>query len=149
MTLAVAALLLFLQGPPAKASIEGFVVRAGTGEPISRARVTVSRNGAGSGMVAVNTDEQGRFVVNNVDAGTYYLAAQRNGYVRQLYGERAIGRPGRQVTIAAGQVLKDIVFRLTPAGAVAGRITDVSGEPLPRVMVQLWRATYQADGRRM
>jgi len=148
MTLVAAALLLFFQNLPAKASIEGVVVRAGTSEPISRARVTVSRSGAGAGMVAVNTDEQGHFIVKDVDAGTYFLAAQRNGFARQMYGERSIGRPGTPINISAGQSVKDIVFRLTPAGAVTGRVTDVTGEPLSSVTVQLWRATYQSNGER-
>ena len=148
MTLASVALLLILQSQTAKASIEGFVVRAGTSEPISGSRVTVSRVGAGVGMLAATTDSLGHFIIKDLDAGTYILAAQRNGFARQLYGERAVGRPGTPLNIASGQVVKDIVFRLTPAGAVTGRVSDVTGEPLPSITVQLWRPTYQADGQR-
>ena len=141
-------MLLILQSQTAKASIEGFVVRAGTSEPISGSRVTVSRVGAGGGMLAATTDSLGHFIIKDLDAGTYILAAQRNGFARQLYGERAVGRPGTPQNIAGGQVVKDIVFRLTPAGAVTGRVSDVTGEPLPSITVQLWRPTYQADGQR-
>lgn len=148
MTIASVALLLILQSQTTKASIEGFVVRAGTSEPISGSRVTVSRAGAGGGMLAATTDSLGHFIIKDLDAGTYILAAQRNGFARQLYGERAVGRPGTPLSIASGQVVKDIVFRLMPAGAVTGRVSDVTGEPLPSITVQLWRPTYQADGQR-
>ena len=120
MTLASVALFLILQSQTAKASIEGFVVRAGTSEPISGSRVTVSRAGAGVGMLAATTDSLGHFIIKDLDAGTYILAAQRNGFARQLYGERAVGRPGTPLNIASGQVVKDIVFRLTRRGLLQG-----------------------------
>jgi hypothetical protein len=148
MTLVTFALLLVLQNQPAKASVEGFVVRAGTNEPISGSRVTISREGAGVGLFAVTTDNQGHFIIKDLDAGRYMLAAQRNGFARQIYGEKAVGRPGKPFNLASGQATKDIVFHLTPAGAVTGRVSDVSGEPLPSITVQLMRATYQADGQR-
>src|SRR4051812_15343507 len=92
------------QAPPARATIEGFVVRGGTNEPISRARITVQQmTGPGGAPIplgarriipAVTTDSQGHFVIANVDPGSYYVTAQRNGFAQQAYGERAPGRPG-------------------------------------------------------
>src|SRR5262245_13250050 len=113
----------------AKASIEGFVVRAGTNEPVARAQVTVFRT-AGPGGASLQpagppqtippktTDSQGHFVFRDLDPGSYSLTAQRNGFARQAYGERATGRPGAPVSIVAGQALKDIVFRLVAAGTI-------------------------------
>src|SRR5207245_6118191 len=88
----------------AKASIEGFVVRAGTNEPVARARVTVSRTaGPGGAPLApggppastppVTTDSQGRFAFRDLDPGSYSLTAQRNGFARQAYGERGPDGP--------------------------------------------------------
>jgi hypothetical protein len=50
MSLLFAALLLSLQAQSTsvgKASIEGYVVRAGTNEPVARARVSVARQRSG------------------------------------------------------------------------------------------------------
>ena len=76
------------------------------------------------------------------------LAAQRNGFARQQYGERGPDRGGTPVTIVAGQALNDIVFRLVPAGAVSGRVTDTTGEPLLGVHIQILRASYDGNGKR-
>jgi hypothetical protein len=137
--LATAALFLVLQTP--KAGIEGFVVRAGTNEPISGARVTV-------GNIDVMSDTQGRFVIKDLNPGTYRLIAQRNGFARQEYGERAPGRGGTSIDLVAGQTIKDVVFRLVPGGAVAGRVADATGEPLAGITVQLLKPYYDETGRR-
>src|SRR2546428_1309579 len=143
----------------AKASIEGFVVRAGTNEPIARARVTVLRSaGPGGAPLApggppptippVTTDSQGRFAYRDLDPGSYSVTAQRNGFARQAYGERAPGRPGAPLNIVAGQTLKDVVFRLIPGGTISGRVTDVTGEPIAGMTVQLVKSSYDLNGKR-
>ena len=81
---------------PAKASIDGFVVRAGTNEPLARARITVSRSAGGTEasvqplqtgpIPSVTTDSHGHFTINNLEPGSYSLVAQRNGFARQSYG---------------------------------------------------------------
>lgn len=164
--LATAALFVLLQAPAQtqqaqqapKASIEGFVVRAGTNEPIARARITVTRIPAGGvpqpvtvaqpNIPVVTTDAQGRFLVKDLEPGTHQLNAARNGFARQQYGERAPGRPGTPLNIVAGQAMKDVVFRLVPAGTISGRVSDATGEPLPGITVQVLRSTYDGLGRR-
>jgi len=163
---ATAAFLLFLQ-PPAlqqvrSGRIEGYVVRAGTNEPLESARVTIRRN-RDAGQIpsppqseldpmdtaqTVTTDRQGHFVVNGLAPGSYELSAVKNGFARQVYGERAPGRPGTVVTVSAEQVLKDVVFRLVAAGAISGHVTDTSGGPVTGILVQLLRGSYDAKGRR-
>src|SRR5258706_15335669 len=105
MTLMAAALLVFLQNPAQqKASVEGYVLRVGTNEPVARARVTITRSSgadavpvqlnASSTIAPVTTDSQGHFLFPDLSPGSYSLVAQRNGFARQAYGERAPGRPG-------------------------------------------------------
>src|SRR5215831_644327 len=147
----IAALLLLQQAtipqqqPQPKSSIEGIVVRIGTGEPIADARVVLARGVTGTPVGAlpppalpsslpatvsattmipnpqappgsVPTDAQGRFVIQNVEAGSYRITVAANGYARQEYGQRAFGTPGTSFNVAAGQAFKDIVIRMTPAG---------------------------------
>src|SRR5262249_60789176 len=112
----------------AKASIEGLVVRAGTNEPIARARVTVLRTAGPGGtpppvgpspiIAPVTTDSQGHFVFKDLDPGPYSLPAQRNGFARQASGDLGPGRPGAPLNVVAGQALKDVFFPLVPAGTV-------------------------------
>jgi hypothetical protein len=105
-TVAWAALFLLLQAPAQqqtpKASIEGFVLRAGTNEPIRGARVTLTRAitpgtviniTPANAIPPVTTDSQGRFFATGLEAGTYTLVAQRNGFARQpMVSERSAGR---------------------------------------------------------
>src|SRR5216684_1883163 len=140
------------------ATIEGFVVRAGTNEPISRARVTAFKmTGPGGAPIppgprqtipAVTADSQGHFVFRDLDPGSYSVTAQRNGFARQAYGERAPGRPGAPLNIGAGQTLKDVVFRLIPGGTISGRVSDGTGEPIAGMTVQLVKSSYDLNGKR-
>jgi len=162
------------QAPVAKATIEGTVVRSPSGEPLARAQLTIVRNsppaqtagqrgatppgptpanagaapGATASIAPVMTDDQGRFQIKDLDPGTYRLYAARNGYSRMEYGQKLMYRPGTVLNITAGQNMKDVVFRLTPAGTITGRIVDDQGEPLPGLTVQVLRSTYDANGKR-
>jgi carboxypeptidase family protein len=165
--LAMAALFLLQQAqtapPPAnvqqtpKSTIEGFVLRAGTSEAIARTRITISRVSGPAGLQLlpgqmalpqVTTDSQGRFLIKDLEEGSYRLFAQRNGFARQEYGERAPGRGGTLLSLQAGQAMKDVMFRLTPAGAVNGRISDSVGDPIAGLVVTLLRPSYDGAGRR-
>jgi hypothetical protein len=137
--LGIAGLFLLLQTPAP--SIEGLIVRSGTNEPIAGARIT-------AGVLTVVTDAQGRFALKDLEPGTYRLTAQRNGFARQEYGERAPGKGGTAVTVVAGQTVKDIVLRLVPGGAVSGRVFDPVGDPVAGITVQLLKPFYDETGRR-
>jgi len=77
-----------------KSSIEGTVVRVGTAEPVPGARVTVTRTGAASSeAISVSADFQGRFIINDLDAGTFLMEVAANGYARQEYSQRFAGEP--------------------------------------------------------
>src|SRR5262249_6423450 len=97
---------------------------------------------------SVPTDAQGRFVIQNVEAGSYRITVAANGYARQEYGQRAFGSPGTSINVAAGQALKDIVIRMTPAGNVTGRISDDRGKPAVGAQVQLLRTSYSPNGQK-
>ena len=155
--------------PEMKSTISGSVVRATTGEPVVRATLTLTRvRGPNAGprgggpqgpqaqaqlqqqlqSTTATTDDQGKFQFTDVEAGTYRLFAARNGFSRQEYGQRSVNRPGTVMNVATGQQLTDVVFRLTPAATVSGRVLDTNGDPLTGVTVQALRSTYDASGRR-
>jgi protocatechuate 3,4-dioxygenase beta subunit len=161
------------QTPPlAKATVAGVVLRSTTGEPVTRATVTLTRvtpqgpgarGGGAQGQPAqpgqqqaqqqpqtftTTTDDQGKFQFKEVEEGAYRVAAARNGFARQEYGQRSFNRPGIVVNIRAGQQVSDVSFRLIPASTISGRVMDTNGEPLPGITVQALRSTYDATGKR-
>jgi uncharacterized surface anchored protein len=140
---------------PAKGSLEGQVVNAKTGAPLKKAgvRLTMVYTGVGprpaGGPVArtAETDDQGRFAFAGLDAGKYRLIAERQGFLRQSYGERKYSGGGTPVPVAEGQSVKSILFRLNPQAVITGKVLDEDGEPLANVQVRALRYVYMG-GRR-
>jgi hypothetical protein len=94
------------------------------------------------------TDNGGRFSFTDIEAGTYRLLVQQDGFVRQEYGQRVSTGQGTPLNLNSGDVLKDLTIRLTPAGNVAGRIVENSGKPAVSIPLQLLRAVYNRFGQR-
>lgn len=136
------------QVPPG--GIEGQVVNAATGEPVRKVALvlmpTQSRQGPGGGY-STTTDANGQFSMKDVKPGTYVLMGERTGFVRSSYGARSQMQQGSPITIASGQVVKAISFRLQPHAVISGRILDEDGEPLAHVQVQATSRRY-LQGRR-
>lgn len=134
--------------PPEKCWIEGTVVRVGTNEPLRKARISLERaESRGQPAAAVVSDASGKFILKEVDPGRYRLNVERNGYVRQQYGQRGPGQPGAILTLEPGRRLRDLIFKMVPSAAIAGRVFDEDGEPVPWVQVQAMRYRY-FEGRR-
>lgn len=98
--------------------IEGVVTNRRTGEPIPGAIVTVTASG-GQSLTAV-TDSEGRYAIDNVPANAT-ITVSYDGYTvesKQL---------GQNVTLD---------FAITP-DALVGTVTDTSGSPIPRAVVQV------------
>lgn len=133
--------------PPEKCLVAGQVVKAGTGEPLKKARVTLRKEQSRESPRTEITDAQGRFTFKDVEPGRYRLFAARNAYAQQEYGQRAPNRPGTILTLAPGQQVKDVAFRLPPAAVIAGKVYDADGEAVAGVMVQVLQHRY-IQGRR-
>lgn len=134
----------------ARCLIEGRVVSAATGEPLKKVAIILATTGRGRGR-STTTNDQGQFSFRSLDPGGYRLIAVRTGYVRQAYGDRTpgpyVGGGGTVLNLRVGQEMKDILFRLVPAGAITGRVVDEDGEPLMEVQIQALRWNY-VRGRR-
>jgi len=182
--LVVAALALLQLTPSAlpgtRARIEGTVLRIGSNEPISGAKVTITAVNLATGanvqtagalvgiglnspapggfptasaqalplpIPVVMTDRDGKFVVPELEEGTYRIAVSANGYVRQEYGQRVFPGQGTIVNLKRGEVLKDVVIPMTLTGNVNGKIYDNNGQPAVGAPVQLIKVAYNQDGR--
>jgi protocatechuate 3,4-dioxygenase beta subunit len=123
-------------------SIEGRVVNTETGGPVNNASLLLSPTAGGAGNAAVS-DASGRFAFQNVAPGTYRIMFSRPGYKTASYGMNDFPL----IALERGQKRTDFVYRVTPLGAVAGRVVDEGGGPIVSAQVQLSRFQY-VQGRK-
>lgn len=135
--------------PTQQATIEGRVVKTGTEEPLKKAWLMLHRAEGPGNPYSTSTDSSGRFIFKDVPPGRYNLWAERNGFVRQVYGQRGPNQSGTTLTLGPGQTLKDIVFRLIPAAVITGRVYDEDGEPVAGALVQVMRYGYRQGKREL
>ena len=157
------AFALQVPAPPQQpASIEGIVIKLGSGEPLADAKVQldlVERLERRSEPMQPPTspenfhrmarsDRNGRFVFQNVVPGDYRLIVTRDGgYVPAEYGQRSPTGQGISFEIAAGQKMTGIQLAMSPTGSITGRVYDRDGEPLGKAQVMALRPIYK-DGQR-
>jgi len=157
------ALCFFLAGMPAlsaaqtdpaaevaqetKASIEGRVVDSVTGDPVGKVTLMLSGPAAGLLPLTAETDDNGRFLFEDLNAGSYTLVGQRSGYAQQTYGGRGTALASAALTVAEGRALEGVEFRLVPHAVIAGRVLDEDGDPLTNVQVMALQAAYQRGKR--
>jgi Carboxypeptidase regulatory-like domain len=128
-------------------TITGMVVKLDGSAPLKSARVELRSMEDQTHAYAATTDEGGRFTLKDVGPGRYRLSVSRNGFVNQEYGQKTPNDPGSILTLAPGQQMKDLLFRLIPWSVIAGRIRNEDGDPLPWVQVTALREAY-TDGKR-
>ena len=143
---------LLAQGVPVQqqaiptASIEGTVVRIGTGETLSKASVELVSVGP-PGTFSTTTESDGRFYFPNIPAGTYRLLGRRDGYWNAEFGQRWVDGPGQTLTVGAGLQLRDVPLVMTPGGVIAGRIIGRDGRPLAGARVRAMKPWIDQNQR--
>src|SRR5687767_13257577 len=112
--------------PKGTSAVSGRVLAADTGRPVKRARVSVTgaATGGGRGGGTAISDDQGRYVVADLAAGTYSVSASKSGFVDAVFGQRRPLQPGTPVQVADGQAAANVDLRLTRGGVITGRIVD-------------------------
>jgi hypothetical protein len=117
-------------------------------QPIRRAAVRLSGDSGTSSRI-VGTDDDGRFVFDQLRAGRFTLSASKAGFVQTFHGSTQPGRgPGVPVAVTDGARV-EVSIRMLPGAAIAGIITDAHGNPAPgtTVMVVDTRASGAGIGR--
>jgi hypothetical protein len=170
-----AAVLAQPQTAPKPAIVEGKVVSSTTGEPLRKVELTLTTNIASEDMEAMiamfgggsdappgpktpkaakktfaaTTDAAGKFQLDQVEPGDYFLSAKRAGYVDGQYKPEGKYAAAGKVRLAAGDTLTDVVFRLVPQGALAGRLIDEDGDPVAAAFVTAQSYNYGSGRRRL
>jgi uncharacterized GH25 family protein len=153
------------QGKPAKnCAIAGRVINSLTKEGVKRANVILVPRGQSAGGEAViagdeaellerdpsatstMTDQDGRFSFEKIAPGKYIFQVQRTGMTSK--NARGRWRIGTQVSLDPAQEIRDLVLPLVPASAIAGRVLDQTGEPMPNAKVAALRYAYNGGPHR-
>lgn len=130
--------------PPGK--IAGRVLRADNGQPLLKATVTLMPDGRFTDSQVARVDRAGRFEFPEVPPGRYRVAADRNGYVRQTYGQRG-GGPGVVVEVQSRQAIENLQFNLERGGVISGVVLDEDNEAVDGIEVRAQRVVFQPGGR--
>jgi len=132
--------------------VEGAVTNKLTGTPVKGAHLIYTRIASGSDPAASpisrDTDIQGHFHLE-MRAGSYRLWVEREGFARQSYGSQVPEGTGTLLTVSSGQEIHDLSFRITPLGALSGRVFDQDGDPLQGVGIQVLRVSYSSGMRQL
>ncbi len=156
--------------------IEGTVVNTSSGEAIPGAHITVTPDRGfaafnsptgliaadreayaqgflagtqqAAGILAVTADEQGRFIVPDLEAGAYRVTATAAGFVRREYGQRSPSGPGSTLILDATQASTNIVVRMVATSSISGLIRTANGRPAVDVPVRLLQTAFNAVGQR-
>lgn len=128
---------------PGSFQITGTLVDATTGQPVVHARVAIAPVTQRTNFITVVTGRTGRFLFTNLALGKYTLTAQARGYLLQSFN--AHERFSTAIAVGKGLDSTDLVFRLSPEGAISGVVADQAGEPVANAEVILYFSGI-ADG---
>ena len=129
--------------PNGKSSLEGRVMNASTGAPLTKVSLTLRRGGTARGDIKTESDDQGRFAFRDLDPGRYTLMGDKAGFARQAYGARSNPASGSALLLPAGQTTTDLVFKMSPGAAIFGKVLDEDADPVTGVAVMIARTLYR------
>jgi hypothetical protein len=122
--------------PSGTFQIGGILVDSLSSQPIARARVAIAPVTDRTNLITLITGEDGAFSFIGLGAGKYALTAQARGYLTQSFDQHDTF----STSIVPGPDFdtSHLVFRLPPAGSIAGIVTDEAGEPVRDTQVSLY-----------
>jgi protocatechuate 3,4-dioxygenase beta subunit len=128
--------------------VSGQVLNLVTGEPLRKAKATLSKQDARNAGFEREVNVEGKFEFRDLEPGRYTLRAARNGFVSQAYGAKKPGEQGgTTITLAPSEEMKGLVVKLTPHSVVMGRVLDEDGEPMADMQVAAVKQEWQGRKR--
>src|SRR5438874_5127678 len=126
----------------ATGTLTGRVITDGTNAPVAGAHVMLMPAMRPNGPMGIPpqwpqtlTGSDGRYTFNKVAPGEYRIDVQKTGFA-PLFDPTV---PSPTLTVAAGQSLNGVDFRLQRGGVITGRVLDSTGEPLTDAHVMAMR----------
>lgn len=128
----------YASAPVSKSSgnftLNGTVVNSVTGEPIARALVQI----LGFVQRTAFTDTEGHFQIDGLPSGATNIDLQKPGY--------SSPQNGRMNRVNIGADTGAVVLKLSPLGAIYGRVMDAAGQSIENVPLRLTGRNMR-DGR--
>jgi Carboxypeptidase regulatory-like domain len=95
-------------------------------------------------IYATISEMDGHFLLKDVAPGRYQFFATRTGFVDQQY-QSEDPDSGAVLALRPGKKVGDVLFRMTIAAAVTGRVIDENGEPVAGVLVSASRKLSEEE----
>jgi hypothetical protein len=127
--------------------VSGRVIEASNGDPVRKAIVTLTLQGAPPTWATARTDGSGRFRFDGLPTGKYGLRAAANGAGAAIYGANAAREVGEIISLGAGETREGLTLRFIHTGTIAGRVLNGDGDPLPGIAVSLLRVSRNLGER--
>jgi hypothetical protein len=105
--------------------VPGIVVGLRMGESYQQVRPTLKGT----------TDEDGKYRITNVPAGSYQVAPIAPAFV--FFDYSRTGTAGKNLIIAEGEAVEGIDFALVRGGVITGKVTDAEGRPIVEEFVHV------------
>ncbi len=120
---------------PKPGGLYGIANNSLTGEPLAHVEVWLQRRISGHlySYRHTVTAPDGRFSLTGIEAGSYFVAADRNGYHRV---DVQLSQDPPMLQLKPGEKINDIVLRLEPDAVISGRVVEADGVPMERVKVE-------------
>ncbi len=142
---------------PKTGSIQGTVADAINGQPLANVSITLSPvrryttlNTEGSNSaLATTSDPNGQFTLDTVPTGDYFLVAKKAGFIDRLYGAHIHSNAGIQLSVHAGEAVKDIAINMLRGAVIAGTVVNEDGEPFARVHIRALQYQFSRQGKRL
>ena len=136
---------------PCAFRISGRVIDAISGQPLSRASVTMNVSPSPNAPAPVDsagaelTDSEGRFTFAGLLPGKYFLTARHRGYFPQMYQQHEYFTTA--IAVGSGLESENLIFGLRPAATMSGEVRDESDDPVRNASVMLFQEDL-VEGRR-
>jgi len=134
-------------GESQKCGVSGTVFRKDTGEPLSKAKVTLFAAERPDDSTFAISDAGGHFLLDELPCHSYSLNVSHQGFVEASYGQRKTGDSGAVLALSRGQKMTDLVFKLQRTAIITGRVYDENGELVQKATVRVLRRTGRGKQR--
>ena len=116
--------------------IAGTIVSKSDGHPLEHAVVAVIDVKNRKNLQVMITSADGRFLFQGLTAGKYSLEGRRKGYIDAAYDSHE--QYSTAIVTGADFDTEHLILRLPPAGLIAGKVLDESGEPVRHAAVAVY-----------
>jgi uncharacterized protein (DUF2141 family) len=151
------------QPPEEKATFDGVVLNAVTGEPLRKAKLTLRVNVAGNPRsfnpgapqtpairpAVATTDTAGKFSFTGIEPGAYRMVVSRDGFGDANFGIPEANKKYEPLAFSPGDHRTGFTVKLTPYGALAGRVSDQDGDAVQGLLVAAMKYRYTTRGREL